>query len=162
MIKINIVAVGKVKEKYFLSAIEEYLKRLSRFCKLEIIEVKEENFVAEPNASQIEIIKEKEGENILKKLSGRVILTEIGGKKYTSQSFSQKILSFVNAGSEITFVIGGSYGVSQKVKSVADELISFSDMTFPHTLARVILCEQLYRAFKINENSRYHKWKSLC
>jgi len=157
MIKINIVAVGKVKEKYFLSAIEEYLKRLSRFCKLEIIEVKEENFVAEPNASQIEIIKEKEGENILKKLSGRVILTEIGGKKYTSQSFSQKILSFVNAGSEITFVIGGSYGVSQKVKSVADELISFSDMTFPHTLARVILCEQLYRAFKINENSRYHK-----
>jgi len=162
MIKINIVAVGKVKEKYFLSAIEEYLKRLSRFCKLEIIEVKEENFVAEPNASQIEIIKEKEGENILKKLSGRVILTEIGGKKYTSQSFSQKILSFVNAGSEITFVIGGSYGVSQKVKSVADELISFSDMTFPHTLARVILCEQLYRAFKINENSRYHKWTSLC
>ena len=157
MIKINIVAVGKVKEKYFLSAIEEYSKRLSRFCKLEIIEVKEENFVAEPNASQIEIIKEKEGENILKKLSGRVILTEIGGKKYTSQSFSQKILSFVNAGSEITFVIGGSYGVSQKVKSVADELISFSDMTFPHTLARVILCEQLYRAFKINENSRYHK-----
>lgn len=162
MIKINIVAVGKVKEKYFLSAIEEYSKRLSRFCKLEIIEVKEENFVAEPNASQIEIIKEKEGENILKKLSGRVILTEIGGKKYTSQSFSQKILSFVNAGSEITFVIGGSYGVSQKVKSVADELISFSDMTFPHTLARVILCEQLYRAFKINENSRYHKWTSLC
>ena len=157
MIKINIVAVGKVKEKYFLSAIEEYSKRLSRFCKLEIIEVKEENFVAEPNASQIEIIKEKEGENILKKISGRVILTEIGGKKYTSQSFSQKILSFVNAGSEITFVIGGSYGVSQKVKSVADELISFSDMTFPHTLARVILCEQLYRAFKINENSRYHK-----
>ncbi len=157
MIKINIVAVGKVKEKYFLSAIEEYSKRLSRFCKLEIIEVKEENFVAEPNASQIEIIKEKEGENILKKLSGRVILTEIGGKKYTSQSFSQKIISFVNAGSEITFVIGGSYGVSQKVKSVADELISFSDMTFPHTLARVILCEQLYRAFKINESSRYHK-----
>ncbi len=157
MIKINIVAVGKVKEKYFSSAIDEYAKRLSRFCKLEIIEVKEENFVAEPNQSQIDIIKEKEGENIIKKISGRVILTEIGGKKYTSTAFSQKISSFVNTGTEITFVIGGSYGVSEKVKSVADELISFSDMTFPHTLARVILCEQIYRAFKINENSRYHK-----
>ncbi len=157
MIKINIVAVGKVKEKYFLSAIDEYSKRLSRFCKLEIIEVKEENFVAEPNQSQIEIIKEKEGGNILKKLSGRVILTEIGGAKYTSKAFSQKISSFVNCGAEVTFVIGGSYGVSERVKKSADELISFSDMTFPHTLARVILFEQLYRAFKINENSRYHK-----
>lgn len=157
MIKINIVAVGKVKEKYFLQAIEEYVKRLSRFCKLEIIEVKEENFVAEPNDSQIEIIKQKEGENIIKKLSGRVILTDIGGKKYSSTQFGQKINSFVNAGTEITFVIGGSYGVSADVYNKADEYISFSDMTFPHTLARVILCEQIYRAFKINENSRYHK-----
>ena len=157
MIKINIVAVGKVKEKYFQSAIDEYAKRLSRFCKLEILEVKEENFVAEPNQAQIELIKEKEGENILKKISGKVILTEIGGKKYTSVSFSKKITSFVDEGVEITFVIGGSYGVSQKVKDSATELISFSDMTFPHTLARVILCEQLYRAFKIKENGRYHK-----
>ena len=157
MIRINIVAVGKVKEKYFLSAIEEYSKRLSRFCKLEIIEVKEENFVAEPNASQIEIIKEKEGDNIIKKLSGRVILTAIGGKKYTSQSFSQKVMSFVNAGSEITFVIGGSYGVSEAVKQKANEKISMSKMTFPHRLFRVMLLEQIYRAFTINNNIAYHK-----
>ena len=157
MIKINIVAVGKVKEKYFSDAIEEYSKRLSRFCKLEIIEVKEENFVAEPNSAQIEQIKQKEGEGILKKISGKVLLTDIGGKIYSSTDFSKKISGFVNSGAEITFVIGGSYGVSQAVREKADEKISFSLMTFPHTLARVILCEQLYRAFKITENSRYHK-----
>jgi len=157
MIKINLVVVGKVKEKYFTEAIEEYSKRLSRFCKLEIIEVKEENFTDNPSKSEIELIKEKEAENILKKIDGKVYLTYIGGKKYSSESFSKKISSSVDKGENLTFVIGGSYGVSQKVVNCASELVSFSDMTFPHTLFRVMLLEQIYRAFKIKENSRYHK-----
>ena len=157
MIKINLVVVGKVKEKYFTDAINEYSKRLSRFCKLEIIEVKEENFIDVPTDSQIEIIKEKEGENILKKLDDKVLLSYIKGTKFSSESFSKTIEKFINDGQNLTFVIGGSYGVSQKVVDRADELISFSDMTFPHTMFRVMLLEQIYRAFKILENSRYHK-----
>lgn len=157
MIKINVVCVGKVKEKYFSSAIEEYSKRLSRFCKLTVIEVKEENFVAEPDESEREIIKKKEGEAIVEKIKGKSVLTDVLGKKISSEDMAKIIAQSVNAGQELTFVIGGSYGVSQRVKDFCDEKISFSDMTFPHTLARVILFEQIYRAFKINENGRYHK-----
>ena len=157
MIKINLVVVGKVKEKYFTDAINEYSKRLSRFCKLNIIEVKEENFNDIPTNSQIELIKQKEGENIIKKLEGKVFLTYIKGKKYTSESFSKELQKYIDKGENLTFVIGGSYGVNQQVVDNANELISFSDMTFPHTMFRVMLLEQIYRAFKILENSRYHK-----
>lgn len=157
MIKINILCVGKVKEKYFSMAIEEYKKRLSRFCKLDIIEVKEENIFEEPNFSQIEIIKEKEGENLSKKLSGIPILLDVKGEKISSEELATLIKKSVDNGEELTFIIGGSYGVCDKIKEISKKKISFSNMTFPHTLARVILTEQIYRAFKINENSRYHK-----
>lgn len=157
MIKINVVCVGKIKEKYFQDAVDEYSKRLSRFCKLNIVQCKEENFVAEPNECEAEIIKKKEGESIVKNLRGYSVLTDIGGKKFSSESFSEYVSKFVDDGQEVTFIIGGSYGVSESVKKSATDKISFSDMTFPHTLFRLLLTEQIYRAFMINGGSAYHK-----
>ena len=157
MVKINIVAVGKVKEKYFAEGINEYAKRMSKFAQFSIIEVQEENF-AKVDDGIIEIIKEKECQRILPHLKGTVIALAIEGKKYDSQTFSKAIQKFIDqSGGTITFVIGGSYGLSDKIKKEAKELISFSDMTFPHQLMRVILCEQIYRAFMINTGSTYHK-----
>lgn len=153
MVKINIVCVGKVKEKYFADGIAEYAKRLSRFCEFSIIETDEENAKSSPA-----IIVEKEGKNILPKLRGAVFALAIEGKKYTSVAFADKIKSLKDGGvGEITFVIGGSYGLSDEVKKRADGLISFSDMTFPHTLFRLMLTEQIYRAFSIIDKSPYHK-----
>ncbi len=157
MIKINLVAVGKVKEKYFLGGIEEYAKRLSRFCDFKIIELPEENYNKVDDAL-IESIKKKESEKILQNLKGYVFALAIEGKKYSSQSFSEEIKKLIDLGKgEITFVIGGSYGLDDSVKTKADKLISFSDMTFPHTLFRLMFTEQLYRAFSIINGSSYHK-----
>ena len=157
MIKINLVAVGKVKEKYFLGGIEEYAKRLSRFCEFKIIELPEENYNKVDDAL-IESIKKKESEKILQNLKGYVFALAIEGKKYSSQSFSEEIKKLIDLGKgEITFVIGGSYGLDDSVKAKADKLISFSDMTFPHTLFRLMFTEQLYRAFSIINGSSYHK-----
>ena len=153
MLKVNIVCVGKVKEKYFADGINEYSKRLSRFCEFKIIETDEEN-----SKNSASLISEKEGKNILPKLRGTVLALAIEGKKYSSEKFASKIKSLKDGGlGEITFVIGGSYGLSDEVKKKADELISFSDMTFPHTLFRLMLTEQIYRAFCILENTPYHK-----
>ena len=153
MLKVNIVCVGKVKEKYFADGINEYSKRLSRFCEFKIIETDEEN-----SKNSASLISEKEGKNILPKLRGTVLALAIEGKKYSSEKFARKIKSLKDGGlGEITFVIGGSYGLSDEVKKKADELISFSDMTFPHTLFRLMLTEQIYRAFNINANGKYHK-----
>lgn len=157
MIKVNVVAVGKVKEKYFLEGINEYSKRLTRFCEFNMIEVAEENF-AKFDEGLILTIKEKEAERILPHLKGYVVAMAIEGKKYTSEKFAKLIKSVADRGSGVlTLVIGGSYGLSDKVKNRADELLSFSDMTFPHTLFRLMLTEQLYRAFSINGGSAYHK-----
>lgn len=157
MIKINIVAVGKVKEKYFIDAIEEYKKRLQKFCQLKIIEVKEENFCNEPNSlERLEIMK-REGLSISKELKGYVIAMAIEGKKFSSEEFSKNLDKIKNTNSEITFVIGGSYGIDKSIKDTANFKMSFSDMTFPHTLARVMLVEQLYRAFTISVDGKYHK-----
>ena len=157
MIKINLVAVGKVKEKYFLGGIEEYAKRLSRFCDFKIIELPEENYNKVDDAL-IESIKKKESEKILQNLKGYIFALAIEGKKYSSQSFSEEIKKLIDLGKgEITFVIGGSYGLDDSVKAKADKLISFSDMTFPHTLFRLMFTEQLYRAFSIINGSSYHK-----
>jgi len=157
MLKINVVAVGKVKEKYFQEAINEYLKRLSRFAEVKIIEVKEENFTKDSEELRKETLK-KEEENILPYLKGYVIVLAIEGKQFTSESLSKKIDDLTVAGvSEITFVIGGSYGLTEEIKRKADLKFSFSLMTFPHTLARVILLEQLYRGFMIKAGSTYHK-----
>lgn len=157
MVKIKVIAVGKVKEKYYSEALNEYAKRLSRYCDIKIVEVKEENFLKEPNESQkLEILK-LEAEHIKKEIKGYLMVTAIEGKKFSSVDFSKKIDSIKNVNSEISIVIGGSYGVDDSIKQMAQEKISFSDMTFPHTLFRVLILEQLYRAFSILNDGKYHK-----
>ena len=154
MVKINLVCVGKVKEKYFAEGIAEYAKRLKRFCDFTIIEVAEEN-VTDLSAAAIA---EREGKNILPKLRDVVFALAIEGKKYSSESFAGELKRLTDSGAgEITFVVGGSYGLSDEVKKRATGLISFSDMTFPHTLFRLMLTEQIYRAFCIIAGTPYHK-----
>lgn len=158
--KITIVAVGKVKEAYFRDAISEYSKRLSKYCKLEIVEVADEK--TPDNASPVEEdkIKEKEAVKILKQIKedAYVIALAIEGKKLDSVAFAKQIEKIgVNGKSHIQFVIGGSLGLHATVLNRADEKISFSDMTFPHQLMRVILCEQIYRGYRILANEPYHK-----
>jgi len=145
MNKVNIVCVGKIKEKFYTDAVNEYAKRISRFAKLNIIELAEKE---NP---------EKECDSILKSLKGYKIVLAIEGEKVNSVSLAKKIQTQIDKGNEITFVIGSSCGLDNRVKSQADYLLSFSDMTFPHQLMRVILCEQIYRAFMINAGSEYHK-----
>lgn len=158
MIKINVVCVGKVKENYYKEAIAEYLKRLKRFCEVSFIECKDETFSKEPSPADIVRLLKKEGENIEKNLKGYVIALVVEGKKMSSETLANKIAELKDVGEGIiTFVIGGSYGIDATVKQKADERISFSDMTFPHTLMRVLLLEQIYRAFMINADSDYHK-----
>ena len=157
MIKINIVAVGKVKERYFQDGIDEYVKRLSRYAKVTITEVKEKNITNEPNQSEIQEILKREGDEIKKELKGYVVAMAIEGKKLSSEGLATFIEKAKNLRGEITFVIGGSYGIDECVKKAADERISVSDMTFPHTLLRLMLTEQIYRAFTILEDGKYHK-----
>ena len=157
MIKVNLVAVGKVKEKYFADGIAEYVKRLSKFCQFNLIEVAEENY-NKVDQALINVIKEKEGERIMPHLKGHVIAMAIEGKTFSSERFAENINSLISRGTGvITFVIGGSYGLDDKIKKKADTLLSFSEMTFPHTLFRLMLTEQIYRAFSILGGSAYHK-----
>ncbi len=157
MIKVNVVAVGKVKEKYFADGISEYAKRLSKFCDFKIIEIQEENYKSVDD-SLISVIKDKEAEKILPHLKGKIVAMAIEGKKYSSEKLAKTLKEVCDlGGGVITFVIGGSYGLSDLVKNKADLLVSFSDMTFPHTLFRLMLTEQIYRAFSINSKSPYHK-----
>lgn len=158
--KITIICVGKIKEKYLSDAIKEYSKRLSKYCKLEIIEVPDEK--TEENASDnlINQIKAKEGEQILKhiKENSYVITLEILGNMISSEDLASKIdKTCISGTSHITFIIGGSLGLSENVSKKADYKLSFSKMTFPHQLMRVILLEQIYRAYRINMNEPYHK-----
>ena len=158
MLKIKILCVGKIKEKYFAEAVSEYVKRISRFAEITVKEIKEENFTTDPSPLEAEKIIATEGEGLLKELKGHVICLAVEGKKLSSEKLAEKIKGLKDRGDgEITFVIGGSYGISPAVKAKANELISFSDMTFPHTLARVILVEQIYRAFMICSGAKYHK-----
>ncbi len=157
---IHIVCVGKIKESFYRDAVNEYSKRLSRYCKLKITEVADEN--TPQNASEVleEQIREKEAERILKAISDHtyVCILAIEGKEYDSVSFAKEIdLLATNGNSDITFVIGGSLGLSQSVYRRADKKISFSKMTFPHQLMRVILLEQIYRGYRIIHNEPYHK-----
>lgn len=158
--KIRIITVGKVKESFFRDAIKEYSKRLSRFCNLEIIEVVDEMTPEKASDTETEKILKKEGERILAKIKDTdfVITLEIEGKKLSSEALAKKIDSLGISGiSTIDFIIGGSLGLSGDIKRLSDFSISFSDMTFPHQLMRVILLEQVYRAFKINAGEPYHK-----
>ena len=157
---ITVICVGKIKEKFYREAVCEYSKRLSKFCKLNIIEVDDEEAGQNLSPVQESNIKDKEGERILKKIPSNsyVFTLEIEGKKYDSVSFSKNLNDLCIKGqSSICFIIGGSLGLSDKVKEISNAKLSFSDMTFPHQLMRVILLEQIYRAFKIINNEPYHK-----
>ena len=158
--KITIVCVGKIKEKFYRDAIEEYVKRLSKYCRMEIVEVADEKTPDQASAAWEEQIKLKEATRILAKIKEEayVCTLEILGKKYTSEGFASMIEHTTISGqSHIVFVIGGSLGLHSSVLKRADLGISFSDMTFPHQLMRVILCEQIYRAFRIINGEPYHK-----
>lgn len=158
--KISIVCVGKIKEKFFRDAIDEYTKRLSRFCKLEIVEVADEKTPDGASEKLEEQIRVTEGERILKAVpdSAYMILLAIKGEELTSEALSDKISKLgVGGESHICFVIGGSLGTSEAVYKRADYKLSFSKMTFPHQLMRVVLLEQIYRSFKISAGEPYHK-----
>ncbi|MGN1142593.1 MAG: 23S rRNA (pseudouridine(1915)-N(3))-methyltransferase RlmH [Oliverpabstia sp.] len=158
--KITIITVGKIKEKYLRDAIAEYSKRLSKYCKLEIVEVADEKTPDHASAIVEEQIRDKEGERILKLLKedAYVITLEIGGKMLDSVEFSQKLEQLgIQGKSHIIFVIGGSIGLGNEILKRSDFAISFSKMTFPHQLMRVILLEQIYRSYRIMNHEPYHK-----
>lgn len=153
---VSIICVGKVKEKYIVEGINEFLKRMQSFAKMKIVELKEDG-----NDSSRNISIEKESEEILKtmeKLGGYNILLDIQGKNFSSEEMSEEIERLtVNGVSSINFIIGGSYGVSENVRKTVNMRLSFSKMTFPHQLMRLILCEQIYRWFSVIKNTKYHK-----
>lgn len=158
MIHINIVCVGKIKESYLKEAILEYSKRLSKYCKLSFIEIDDEQIPNNLNAKTSENIKEIEGNKILSHIrNSYVISLDLKGKQYSSEEFSAKLENISLSNSNITFIIGGSLGLSKEVLQKSNELICFSKMTFPHQLIRVFLLEQLFRAFKIQNNETYHR-----
>ena len=158
--KITLITVGKIKEKYFVDAIEEYSKRLSRYCKLDILELADEKTPDNASDAQNEQIKEKEGKRILLSIpeNAYVIALAIEGKQLDSVELSEKISKLtVDGNSNIVFLIGGSLGLHHTVLKKADYLLSFSKMTFPHQLMRVVLLEQIYRSFRIMNHEPYHK-----
>lgn len=157
---ITIICIGKLKEKYWVSAIDEYSKRLSKYCSLTIDELKEERLPDNASLAEEEAVKIAEGKNIVKRIKkdSYVITLEIKGKNLSSEKLADKINNLAIEGkSDIVFIIGGSLGLSQEVSDRSDFKLSFSEMTFPHQMMRVILLEQIYRAFKINRNEQYHK-----
>ncbi|GEN44638.1 23S rRNA (pseudouridine(1915)-N(3))-methyltransferase RlmH [Alkalibacillus haloalkaliphilus] len=157
---ITIVSVGKIKEKYLKQGIDEYMKRLSKYAKVKIEEVPDEQAPDNMSEAEEEAVKNKEGEKILTKISTDtyVITLEIEGKQLTSEAFAKKMDELATYGkSKIAFVIGGSLGLSDEVKQRSDYAISFSKMTYPHQLMRLILLEQVYRGYRINRGEPYHK-----
>lgn len=158
--KISIISVGNIKEKYLKDAINEYSKRISKFSKVEFINVGDESIVNNPSDKEIEIIKSKEGAKLLKAIPNNSykIVLDLKGEMLSSEELAKKMLdifSYHNA--NISFIIGGSLGLDKEVLNIADYHLCFSKMTFPHQLMQVILLEQIYRAFKINNNESYHK-----
>ena len=157
--KITIIAVGKIKEKYLVEGIKEYSKRLSRYTKLDIIEIPDEHAPENLSKKELDIIKDKEGKKIESRIKDSyVIALAIKGIMFTSEELANKIedIKTYNS-SHITFIIGGSLGLSNSVLRKVDLQMSFSEMTFPHQLMRLILLEQVYRSFRINNNEPYHK-----
>lgn len=150
---IKIICVGKIKEKFFKEALEEYKKRISKYTKLSIIEVEDINLNNE------ELIKQKESELILKHIDKKdyIITLEIEGKELSSIELSKKIEELETINPDVTFIIGGSYGLDKEIKELSNFKLSFSKLTFPHQLFRIILLEQIYRAYKIKNNESYHK-----
>lgn len=159
-VNISIVTVGKLKEKYLKQGIEEYLKRLGSYAKVEVIEVADEKAPEELSETEMVQVKQKEGERILAKISpeAHVIALAINGKQKSSEELADTLDKLATYGkSKIAFIIGGSLGLSNEVLKRADDQLSFSKMTFPHQLMRLILVEQVYRAFRINRGEPYHK-----
>jgi 23S rRNA (pseudouridine1915-N3)-methyltransferase len=159
MMNVTVIVVGKLKESYLRDGCNEYIKRLGAFAKVNVIEVNEERASDNPSDSEIKNIIEKEGERILAKIpkGATVIPLCIEGKEYSSPDFSALIENISMNSSQICFIIGGSFGLSDDVKSAGKYKLSFGKMTLPHQLARLVLLEQVYRAFSISNNSKYHK-----
>ena len=158
--RISIICVGKIKEKYLKLGIDEFTKRLSKYCKLEIIELDDEKAPENLSDKEMLMIKEKEGKKILSKIkdNAHVIALAIDGKNLSSEELADNINNLgVRGTSHIVFVIGGSLGLSDEVLKIANYKLSFSKMTFPHQLMRLILLEQVYRAYRINSGEPYHK-----
>lgn len=157
---IDIIAVGKIKEKYIKEGIKEFSKRLSRYTKLKIVELDDEKAPENLSQRDMEIVMEKEGNKILSKIPANsfIITLEIEGKQISSEMLCKKMEDIMVGGmNNITFIIGGSLGLSQEIKNKSNFKLSFSKMTFPHQLMRLILLEQIYRSFRIMKNEPYHK-----
>ncbi len=160
MIKVNIIAVGKLKEKYLRDGCSEYLKRLSAYAKVSVTEIGEYKCSDSPSPSELETVLKKEGEEIISKIpkGSYVIPMCIEGQELSSEQLSKRIEETVVQGfGELTFIIGGSFGLSEEVKSYGRLRLSFGKITLPHQLMRLVLLEQLYRAFSISNNGKYHK-----
>ena len=158
MIKITVAALGKLKEKYMREAAGEYEKRLSGYCSLNTVEITPENLPEKPSAAQVEAALSREAEKIKKVCANKnVIALCVEGEPVSSEELAAIVSDAENRGAPLAFVIGSSYGLHQSIKDTAYKRLSFSNMTFPHRLFRVMLLEQIYRAFKINEGGAYHK-----
>ena len=160
MLNIKIICVGKLKEKFYTAAAAEYMKRLSTLCRLEVEELPESRLSAQPSQAEVEAALKKEGESIALRIPAGALTVAlcVEGKQLSSVRFSQFLEACALKGrSKLCFLIGGSEGLSEEVKEKAEVRMSMSEMTFPHHLARIMLLEQLYRAFQIREGSRYHK-----
>lgn len=160
MIDVKLICVGKLKEKFYAAAAEEYVKRLGAYCKIAVLELPEERLPDRPSQAQIDAALEKEGERILGKIPGGSVMIAlcVEGQTLSSEALAARLEKWTVQGkSQFVFLIGGSYGMHPSVKARADLRLSMSPMTFPHHLARVMVLEQVYRAFKINEGSSYHK-----
>ena len=159
MIKISVVAMGKLKESYLSCACNEYIKRLSRYCDIDVKELPPENLPDNPSEALIKAALSKEATKIEKAIpkNSQVIALCVEGNELSSEMFAKTVGDFENEGRPICFVIGSSYGLDERIKNSAGKKLSLSKMTFPHQLFRVILLEQIYRAFKINEGGTYHK-----
>ena len=160
MQKVTILCVGKLKEKFYADAVSEYSKRLSRFCKLDIVELNEERLPEDPSPAQIEAALSREADTIRAKLppAAMAVALCVEGKTRSSEELAQLMADSASRGdSHLVFLIGGSFGLHPSVKALAAVKLSMSPMTFPHHLARVMLLEQIYRAYQINAGTRYHK-----
>lgn len=158
--KITLITVGKLKEKYWVEAVKEYKKRISKYAKIDVIEVADEKEPNNASEKDIELIKDKEAERILSKIKDNqhVVTMEIRGKQFTSEGFAEEYQKWMNIGkSDVVFVIGGSNGIGESVKKRSNQEISFGSLTYPHQMMKVMLMEQIFRVNKILRNEAYHK-----
>ena len=157
---INIICLGKIKETYLQEGIKEYTKRISKYATIKVIELQDESIPTNPSEKEIQIIKQKEAEKIMNNINSRdfVISLDLHGKQITSEEFAEQISAITLSGySTIDFIIGGSLGLDETIVTNSNLKLSFSKLTFPHQLFRLILCEQIYRCYKILNNETYHK-----